>query len=220
MSSEVQNLRSKMLISLHGKRCNLKKFSFFNHVRANRARFSLLDRKMYKAIWDEKIFDSKFRGGTKTFSDELIEAAVETKGKILKRVLPMRLGLDMRSMIFTKCHKLFWIIDEKIQEFVTGGLIEHYNKEFYEALDPKRYDHLYAKGPKVLTLDHLEAGFVIWLVSICFTIVVFACEWLNRVKDYLIVRAVISKCFELKMSEIKRIHDKRIEKVRFIDFKL
>lgn len=74
----------------------------------------------------------------------------------------------------------------------TAGLIDYYADVWFKFLNPKRYKELYPdlypEGPQVLTKEHLEAGFVIWMVSIVVAIAALILEWFIRLKDFFIVK--------------------------------
>lgn len=91
----------------------------------------------------------------------------------------------MCGMQFPRNHRLYDIIDRKTRQLFTGGITNFYAEEFFKVLNADRYEHLYREGPKVLTMKHLEAGFVTWLVTICFATFVFFCEWINKFREYL-----------------------------------
>lgn len=77
-------------------------------------------------------------------------------------------------------HKFSDIFNKKLQQLFEGGLTsrDDINKDytmsqkFYSDYNPE----LYYDGPEVLTLEHLEAGFVIWLCCIVISIISFIIE--------------------------------------------
>lgn len=66
---------------------------------------------------------------------------------------------------------MFEPINKKVSQFVESGLSQRIMKN-YRATNWNDDE----TGPQVLTLDHLGAGFGLWLVCICSTILVFLCE--------------------------------------------
>lgn len=87
------------------------------------------------------------------------------------------------------------IFDEKIERLLEAGLIDYFNSDYLEQIkiNSKRYEHFHPEGPEVLSLEHLRAGFAIWLGSIIFAMLSFVGEWVVRLKDFLIFRGLISK---------------------------
>lgn len=109
--------------------------------------------------------------------------------------------------------RLLSVIDRKLQQLFVGGLIEHYDSEYKEKINPKRFLHLQdPTGPKVLTLEHLRAGFVVWLVSIVFALAVFSFEWMSRIWKYLIFKHILRSFYQqkqFKMIETRTYNETR-----------
>lgn len=116
-----------------------------------------------------------------------------TKGKFLKTLLKDRAMLQMEGVSMQRNHPFFEEFDRKFQQLFTGGLINQYTEEYFETLNPKRYEHLYpGDEPQVLTMKHLEAGFVVWLVSLSFAIIEFIIEWIIQLEEYLVIKFILS----------------------------
>lgn len=128
------------------------------------------------AIIHKKIYDPKFKGTVQLHSEFLYYHVGISKGKLLDRILKQRLYLMMSGLLFPVNHKLFESFDKKLQQLMTGGIIDHYREFYQEYSSPKRYAHLYPVKPKVLSLQVLEAGFVVWLVSLLSSLLVFILE--------------------------------------------
>lgn len=67
---------------------------------------------------------------------------------------------------------------------------------------------LFVYEPQVLTMNHLEAGFIIWLSAFSLGIVIFAFEWLIRFRDFLVFKYVfIAFCKQKEPQEeqVKRL---------------
>lgn len=125
-----------------------------------------------------------------------------TEGLVLKRVLYKdRLDLAMIGMIFPRNHRLYEIFDRKFQQMFVGGLVDRYVSVYTRGLDAKMYAHLYEPVPQMLTLEHLEAGFVVWLVSLSLGIFAFGCEWLTRIFNGYIFALILKKFNETQKIE-------------------
>lgn len=116
----------------------------------------------------------------------------------------------MHAMYFPQFHKFSETFGAKIQQQFEAGInyfitarADHKGRVWAKGLNKKRYQHYYAylNEPQVLTMEHLKAGFVVWLVSICFAILSFLFEWIFTLSDLIIVKFVIKKCFELKLGD-------------------
>lgn len=95
---------------------------------------------------------------------------------------------DMFSLIFTK----------KLQQLVEAGLIEYNMRYYYDEIDPKRWE--VESEPKVLTLEELEAGFVVCMLPLAISAVVFCLEWLITLKNYFVIFFIFKKMFEVRLS--------------------
>lgn len=170
---------------------NIANFSF-------RANVELISRKQYQDIALRELFDPKFTGALHISSDLLTMYASYTSGYILDRKLEDRLNVQMMGMAFKRNDKFYDIFNEKFKQLFTASLINRYADNEYSSisLNPKNYRRFQPEdGPKVLTMQHLEAGFVIWIVSILVTILVFALEWTIRLKDYILFRYILASFF-------------------------
>lgn len=66
---------------------------------------------------------------------------------------------------------MFDSLNRKVVQFVESGLAQKFVSKYF---DTKKVAEL--NGPKVLTLDHLSAGFFVWLACLVVAIVGFVCE--------------------------------------------
>lgn len=117
-----------------------------------------------------------------------------TNGKFLNRIQGTNIFTSMCGLVFPKGHKLFSIFDEKFQRMFNYGIIDYELKDIWNFLDRKRF-FTYDNSPEVLTLKHLEAGFVVWLVAVSFACIAFACEWLVKLIEYLIIRLILNALY-------------------------
>lgn len=119
----------------------------------------------------------------------------------------------MGGLNFRGNHKFFETFEKKTQQLFAAGIIDHYAADYNDNLNPKQYEHLYRDGPQILTLAHLEAGFVIWIVSICIAISVFICEWLVTLKDFLVIQFVLMAFYKHKRGTSDRldVNNTRVE---------
>jgi len=69
-------------------------------------------------------------------------------------------------------------IDEKIAALLESGILSHWIAGVYK--EKSQVANLNSDGPQVLTMDHLFIGFVIWLIALTFTILVFSAELICR----------------------------------------
>lgn len=109
-----------------------------------------------------------------------------SQGKLLKRLLKKRIMLEMNGIAFSRSSKFFFIFDKKLQQLFTAGLTNRYAYILHR--DERAYEKFESSsGPQVLTLKHLEAGFVVWLITLSTAIIIFIAEWVldyvNHIKN-------------------------------------
>lgn len=111
--------------------------------------------------------------------------------------------LDLRHSgsfyyVFSEVNHMFsGVFAKQLQQLVEAGLISYYMKYWYDENNPKRWK--VTKGPKVLTLKELEAGFVVCIVSLSISAGVFCLEWLMALKDLIVFHFIFKKFFEIKL---------------------
>lgn len=90
------------------------------------------------------------------------------------------------------------VFDEKILQLFQGGIVDYFDRDNKENCETKRYKHLNYDEPKVLTMEQLYAGFVVWLVTVFLAIIAFIGEWINRLLEYHIFRCTFDSYYNLK----------------------
>lgn len=151
---------------------------------------------MFIDIGFKRIHDPNFKGGLQVNQDYLIAFTRFSKGLFLDRVLKETLYTEIVGLELPKNHKFFEIFDKKIQQLFNAGIVDYYRDEFVQFTKPKRYKHLHNSKPKVLTLKILEAGFVVWLISLFMSFLAFVGEWTVRIKDFLVFEYILEKFYD------------------------
>lgn len=113
--------------------------------------------------------------------------------------------LEPRALLFLRFYDfLFEIFDRKLQQYVEADLVNYNIRRWKDRANPNFFEEI--KEPfAVLTLDELEAGFVVCLVPLVLSIFVFAIEWMPTSKDLLVFLFIFKKYFQVKESEQKPI---------------
>lgn len=138
------------------------------------------------------IFNESFKGGYHLPGLLRHEFVADSKGKLLKRILHDRLKSEMYGMGILRNDKLFGIIDKKMQQLYEAGIIQNCYADFDIYSSTKYYERFEeSEKPKVLTHETLEAGFVIWLVTILFSIIAFICEWLIKAAEFFMIKTLV-----------------------------
>lgn len=116
-----------------------------------------------------------------------------SSGNFSARILRDRLILEMCGMRFPRNHRLFAAFDKKFEKLFTAGIVSKHQDHwsFNYLRNPKRYEHLSPNGPRKLTLEHLEAGFVIWLISVSIAVMVFLLQWIVMLENFFIFKLLM-----------------------------
>lgn len=132
---------------------------------------------------------------------------------VKKAELPERLKdrymLENRALMLEPSNFFFDIFDRKLQEYIEADLINYNVKKERELDNPKKFQK-FVEPFAVLTLGELEAGFVMSLLPLAFSCLVFGIEWVLTFKDLIVFLFIFKKYFEMKQSEQKS-HNKTIK---------
>lgn len=105
----------------------------------------------------QKFISSRYRSGFSSL--RFIEEDMQ--------MLPM-------SFEFQPFSPFFETMNEKIDQMLSNGLIEHYYKNFVNPKDRKPI--IESIPPQVLTMDHVTIGFQVCLIPLALSFVVFILE--------------------------------------------
>lgn len=104
----------------------------------------------------------------------------------------------MIGIQFPQFHRFYESFDEKRQQLFGAGIIQYHYKGKTSHEKKLRSKHLYLSGPEVLTMKHLEAGFVIWITAVCIAIPSFLIEWSLHFVKFQIIKAIVKSFFDQK----------------------
>jgi hypothetical protein len=123
---------------------------------------------------------------------------------------PMGLHFDLND-------PLVHHINPKLHQLFDCGIVQHLRSQYDKYLDPnyykrpllltKEYLHeiypkMHPSGPKVLTMEQLEAGFVVCFFPMVLSLLAFLFEWLATLRLYMIMTYALSAYFkEQKIEE-------------------
>lgn len=113
------------------------------------------------------------------------------------RLLDERYMLESRALHYPPQHFLFDTFDRKLQQYIEADLINYNIRTWNEESDPKKYEE-FEEPFAVLTLGELEAGFVVCLVPLILSILVFCIEWLPNLKAFLVFQFALRSFFKLR----------------------
>lgn len=146
-----------------------------------------------------------YAAGTKTAMFYTIDMySSQIRGRLNRsdapKLLDDRYFLEARVIIFPPHQYLFEVFDRKLQLYIEADLIGYHAKKIYEMNNQKKFE-VFRKPFAVLTLPQLEAGFVVCLVPLFLSILVFALEWVPALKDLIIFLFIFKVFFCMKKLE-------------------
>lgn len=146
-----------------------------------------------RSFWNN-IFDPDSHRGFRLNIAQTHYFSVKSKGLVTRR-LKEKLFVEITGLRFPPNDKLFEIFDNKFQQLFQAGFIDKYAPYEPGAFDPKRFV-LEDMDPQQLTMHTLKGGFMLCLVPLSLAIIAFFCEWLARLKDYIIIRHLLVAYFK------------------------
>lgn len=129
---------------------------------------------------NDSIYGTSLKGVFHLPTGELDKIIFQTKGKILKRVFKESGVGARRIFIFPRNHRFYETFNRKLVQMVMAGLINNLAYEYTEMINKNRFKHLHTDSVEPMSLEHLEAGFVLWLISLIFPTLAFAGEWIFK----------------------------------------
>lgn len=147
--------------------------------------------KDFKDLLTKNIYDHRLKEVYHVRADYLNQLITDSAGRIGSRIIKEILPGVTKTLTFPRNHRFFEIFDEKIQKMVTAGIINHFAEEDYKnLLNAKNFSKSKLDEVKPLNLEHLEAGFVVWLVTLVFPIVAFIMEWIVTLKNLIVFKYI------------------------------
>lgn len=118
------------------------------------------------------------------------------------KLLKNRLMIENRAFVFPSPHTFFEVFDRKLQNYIEAGLMNYNVKAWKQQQKLKMLQKV--KEPfAVLTLDQLEAAFVVSLAPTFLSFLAFSIEWLVTIKDLIIFLVIFKIYFKTKEFERK-----------------
>lgn len=148
-----------------------------------------------------EIFDQLFEPGRKVAMQ--VNQGIYSYFKVhqnkseMPKTLANRLLLDLRVLVVPLNNKLFQVFDKKFQQFIESDLLGFYTREVDLMIGLSKVHEIEKDSFKVLTLTELEAGFVVCLVPLAFSVVVFVFEWIVTLTYACFLYVVQKKLFTI-----------------------
>lgn len=105
--------------------------------------------------------------------DELDDMFLRTKLGDSFNLLPENFAHEARALMVYKSHMIYPCFKAKHDQLIESGFVSHW-KQAFDVNVPKKVN-----GPLVLTMEHLKAGFLVWVYSIMLSVVVFVLELIH-----------------------------------------
>lgn len=91
--------------------------------------------------------------------------------ELQEEFLTIQIGLALPNN-----HFMYELLEESIRLLMPSGVLRH-DRDFYKSsVCYKTINEIFIKRPKILSINDLEFGFVIWLVACGFSITAFVIE--------------------------------------------
>lgn len=127
----------------------------------------------------------------------------QKRSKLEVKILQERNRGDHDVLYFPAHHRFYHTFNEKFKQMSEAGLIGHFiqeAKEMYIRNTPQEHVEPF----KELTLEELEAGFVVSVVPLLVATVVFCSEWIVASKNLIVLFCILRAFFALKETEINK----------------
>lgn len=115
--------------------------------------------------------------GTMFLTQEMInvnEVEYYRSGLFSVTLLDETIVSQKRGFVYKPFSPFFETFNEKIDEMLSSGIVEYWNKKLFNPSLVKRTEE--EVGPQVLTMEHLEVGFISCLIFLILSIFVFLLE--------------------------------------------
>lgn len=171
-------------------------------INFSRAIVPSYNNQIYESALFEKIYNPSFKGAVHVNNKNYADLAIKSKSGFINRCLKQPFMTEACGMEIQRNHRMFDVLDEKIQQLFVGGIIDHYtdvsrnqmssnNSEKLQELTKENIAETHeisqSKVPKVMTLEQLRVAFALWLLLLIAATVVFAMEWVIKFKNCLII---------------------------------
>lgn len=133
---------------------------------------------------------------------ETSKSSTQKEAKTLKE----RFTGDHIILCIPAHHRFFDSFNSGLKQMIEAGLINMFNQEenaFFFRFKPPEEPF------KVLTLEELEAGFVVSMAPLIVAIVVFCFEWIVTLKNLIVALCIFQALFECQHMELNKIVDSK-----------
>lgn len=167
------------------------------------------------ALYNNSIHDFRFKGVFYLLPNYLSDYILGSSGEVLKRIIKETTIGSSKLLVMPHNHRFFEIFNEKIEQTIPYGLIDHFSKDNKDLFNQKGFAPSKLENFKPMNLEHLEAGFVVWMITLMFSISIFVSEWIVKLivnlKCFIVFRYIFSNYLG-KLEDDSRTRDQTIQK--------
>lgn len=158
---------------------------------------------LFNNLAQDAIFDSNFKGAiqmTRKYWGKMLEV---TEGRIASRLLKnFRFNVEAIGLCMPAGHKFYDLWKVTTDRLMAAGIMQRWVEKEY-ALSDKKYEHLFIVEAKKLSMDDLEVGFLICLICLGFSFLVFCFETTPTLISYVKGRMAAYKLKKVRRLRIK-----------------
>lgn len=133
----------------------------------------------------------------------------------------------VKNWVLPRNHRFFFSFERVVKQIVPSGIISHFYDEFRDLFNAKQYSHYYLDKFEKMSLEHLEAGFFVWLASLFFPLTAFIAELVigfklvNKLSNHLrkTKRRIVTKYSNRKRKAVRKRNTKRRIKTKYTNRK-
>lgn len=140
---------------------------------------------------------------------DLTEYAKISERNFLERIIVHTFLGSTKNLAFPPHHAFYDAFNRKIEQLVAAGVIDHIRDTF--DLPKPRPPKLTPETFKVMSLEHLKAGFVVWLVSLFFPSIAFMAEWIMTLKNFIIFKIIYANFIKTLIKNMRN-RDRKLQK--------
>lgn len=164
------------------------------------------------AWFNGSIFDHNFKGVFYLSLPNLKKYLKWSKNKLMERIMEHKVSGSTKKLVFPRHHRFFDAFNRKIDQLVTAGIVEHLAKSFEHEIIPKSLFKIKRENYQAMSLAHLEAGFVVWLVSLLFPTTAFIIEWIMTLKEFIVFKCCYKLYMKIVLKNIRK-RDRKMQKI-------
>lgn len=128
---------------------------------------------------------------------ELKQIGLKLESKTLKE----RFDAEHKVLYIQAHNRFFNSFNEKFKQMFEAGLFDHYICEAKEIYLRKTREKI-LEPFKVLTLEELEAGFVVCLLPLLLAMAIFCCEWIVVSKNFAVAYFMLQAYFSQQNGKV------------------